>query len=342
MGTLPKVAHKRVTVIDVARAAGVSPGTVSNAISGKRKVDDETRARIEAAIRNLGYRPNLAARKMRTGGTHSIAIISSMPTAVAAGSSKLGFLMEIAASAAITALEMNAALVLIPPIDDPLATLKTLSMDGALVVEPEDNDPVLAYLEGNGIPTVCIGKPLGSASAYIALDYHAMAQMLVEHLFEVGATQLILMVGTSPRQSNLVFKQVYREKAAQIGMPEHIIEVPENSAEDSAAAAMSDVINSGIAFDAVLAPIDAMATGVMQALRQHNRRVPNDVRVATRYDGVRAKTESPPLTAIDLKLEDVADIATRHLTQIIEATAGPSTIAAPRPFLVARGTSLTD
>lgn len=340
MTSHPKTPHKRVTVIDVARAAGVSPGTVSNAISKKRKVDDDTRIRIETAIRDLGYRPNLAARTMRTGGTHSIAIFSSMPAAVAAGSSKLGFLMEIAASAAVTALEMNAALVLVPPINDPLKTLKTLSMDGALVVEPEDNDPVLAYLEGNGIPTVCIGKPLGSVSPYIDLDYHSMAQMLIDHLFEVGATRLVLMIGASPRQSNIVFKQVYREKAAQIGMPERIIEVPEHTAEEGAADVLSNVIKSGLTFDAVLVPIDAMATGVMQALRQHNLLVPSDVRVATRYDGVRAKTENPPLTAVDLKLENVADIATRHLTQIIEAIVVPSAIAAPRPSLVVRATSL--
>jgi DNA-binding LacI/PurR family transcriptional regulator len=338
----PRTPTKRVTVIDVARAAGVSPGTVSNAISKKRNVDDETRKRIETAIRELGYIPNLAARRMRTGRTNTIAIFSSMPTAVAAGSSKLGFLMEIAASAAVTAMKMNTALVLIPPIDNPTEVLKTIAMDGALVVEPEQDDPVLALMERVGIPTVCIGKPLGSPSAYVDLDYQAMAEMLIDHLFEVGATSFPLIVGASTRQSNLVFKEVYRRKAAKAGMVQHIIEVTEESAEDGAATAISNSISKGLAFDAVLVPIDAMATGVMRALRQHDLQVPTDVRVVTRYDGVRAKTENPLLTAIDLKLEDVADIATQHLNQIIVSGSGESAISVPSPSLVVRGSSIKD
>lgn len=86
-------------------------------------MDAETRGRIEAAIKNLGYRPNLAARRMRTGQTNTIAIFSSMPAAVAAGPSKLGFLMEVAASAAVAAMERNTALILVPPIENPMEAL---------------------------------------------------------------------------------------------------------------------------------------------------------------------------------------------------------------------------
>ena len=76
-----KAGQKRATVVDVARLAGVSPGTVSNALSGKRRGDDETRARIDHAVRELGYVPNMAARGMRTGRANTIALFSSMATA---------------------------------------------------------------------------------------------------------------------------------------------------------------------------------------------------------------------------------------------------------------------
>ncbi|EIE52719.1 putative lacI-family transcriptional regulator [Citreicella sp. 357] len=94
-------------MVDVASAAGVSAGTVSNTISGKRKVNSQTRARIDKAIRELDYVPNLAARGMRTGRANTLAIYSSMPSAMAPGSARLGFLMEIAASVAVSALEHN-------------------------------------------------------------------------------------------------------------------------------------------------------------------------------------------------------------------------------------------
>lgn len=331
---------KRVTVVDVARAAGVSPGTVSNSISGKRKVDDETQRRIQKAVETLGYYPNIAARRMRTGRTNTIAIYSSMPVAVAAGASKLGFLMEIAASAAVAALEANMSLVLVPPIDNPIATLKNISMDGIIVVEPETDDPVLEMLQNVGVPTVSVGKPMGSPSAYVDLDYRMMAELLFDHLRDCGARKFPLFVGKSSRESNLVFQEVYQKKAANIGMAAQIIALPEQSAEDSAAAAISKILKEGSHFDAVLVPIDAMATGVMRALKAHRVKIPDEVRVATRYDGVRARTEIPALTAVDLGLDIVAKTATEVLIGIINDRETVSVAGAPIPTIVPRASSV--
>ncbi len=331
---------KRVTVVDVARAAGVSPGTVSNSISGKRKVDHQTQRRIQKAVENLKYHPNLAARRMRTGRTNTIAIYSSMPVAVAAGASKLGFLMEIAASAAIAALEANMSLVLVPPVDDPIATLKNISMDGIIVVEPETDDPVLEMLQNVGVPTVSVGKPMGSPSAYVDLDYRLMAEILFDHLRETGAKTFPLIVGKSSRQSNLVFQEVYQRKAANIGMAAQVIALPEQSAEDSAAAAISKLLKEGSHLDAVLVPIDAMATGVMRALKAHHVKIPDEVRVATRYDGVRARTEVPAITAVDLGLDIVAKTATEVLIGIINDRGTVSVAGAPIPKIVPRASSV--
>jgi DNA-binding LacI/PurR family transcriptional regulator len=341
MAKAPERPTKRVTVVDVARAAGVSAGTVSNAISGKRKVDQETQRRIQEAVETLGYRPNLSARRMRTGRTNTIAIYSSMPVAVAAGASKLGFLMEIAASAAVAALEANMSLVLVPPVDDPITTLKNISMDGIIVVEPEADDPVLAMLQDTGVPTVCVGKPVGSSSAYIDLDYRLMAEVLFDHLLDTGAKNFPLVVGASSRQSNVVFQEVYRRKATDIGMAAKVIALPEQSAEDSASEAILKLLNERAHFDAVLAPIDAMATGVMRTLKAKNVRIPDEVRVATRYDGVRARTEVPALTAIDLKLDVVATMATEVLIGIIDGTSQASVVAAPSPKVVRRASSVS-
>ncbi|WP_425091799.1 substrate-binding domain-containing protein [Tropicimonas sp. S265A] len=339
MTDLPLPPGKRATVIDVAQAAGVSPGTVSNAISGKRHVDETTRKRIEAAIRALDYRPNHAARRMRTGQTNTIAIFSSMPTAVAAGPSKLGFLMEIAASAAVAALARNTALILVPPIETPTETFRTLAMDGAIVVEPEADDPVLALLDRVGVPTVCIGKPAGVETAYVDLDYALMARTLIDHLLATGARAFPLIVGASTRPSNLVFKEVYHERAARIGMQATVVEVPEDRAEDGAAEAVSGLIEQAQSFDAVLVPTDAMATGVMRALRLNGLAVPGQVRVVTRYDGVRARTETPPLTAMNLQLDTVATLATQKLAEIIEDRSNDLPVTVPAPTLVVRGSS---
>ena len=103
------------TISDLARRAGVSPTTVSHAFSGRRHVDPETRERILGIAREMNYHPSSVARGLRSGRTGMIALASSMPFAIAAGPSRLGFLMEIAASAAMSALTRDIALCLIPP-----------------------------------------------------------------------------------------------------------------------------------------------------------------------------------------------------------------------------------
>lgn len=151
---------KRVTIADVARAAGVSPATVSQAFNGRRQVDPATRERIRAVALELGYRPNPTAQRLRTGRSGMIALLSSMPFAVAAGPSRLGFLMEIAAVAAGAALSNGLALILVPPVEHGQLSLDALAIDGAILVEPASDDPGLALLRARGLPFVTVGLSL--------------------------------------------------------------------------------------------------------------------------------------------------------------------------------------
>ncbi|MEO1679504.1 MAG: substrate-binding domain-containing protein [Pseudomonadota bacterium] len=339
MQKLVRRSAARVTIVDVAKAAGVSPATVSNAITGKKKVDEATRSRIEDAIGELGYIPNAAARGMRTGRSNAIAIYSSMPTGVAAGASKLGFLMEVAASAAVTAMETNTSLVLVPPISDPSQAVRSIAIDGALLLEPLENDPVLDATLSRGIPTVTIGAPIGRECHHVDLDYALMAELLITHLIDGGARSFPLLIGKSRRKSNIEFVKAYARHADALGMTPRILEIDEAQAEENALAAVANEIGTGPVPDAILVPIDAMATGAMGALRQAGLRVPEDVRVATRYDGVRARSEDPQLTALDLQLEEVAKVATQALSRLIEGEAVEPRIAAPKPTLIARASS---
>ncbi|MEM1428836.1 MAG: substrate-binding domain-containing protein [Pseudomonadota bacterium] len=77
----------------------------------------------------------------------------------------------------------------------------------------------------------------------------------------------------------------------------------------------------------------------MRALRAAGRHVPGDVRVVTRYDGLRARQEDPALTAIDLRLDDIARIATEALAHLIDGVGVPQSIAAPEPRLVVRAST---
>src|ERR1700683_1326352 len=112
---LGEASDGRPTILDIARLAKVSPASVSNALTGRRRVAEATRKTVLAIADRLGYAPNLRARRLRTGRADAIAVFSPMPFAIAAGPSRLGFLMEIAAAAAAAALESGIALILVPP-----------------------------------------------------------------------------------------------------------------------------------------------------------------------------------------------------------------------------------
>jgi DNA-binding LacI/PurR family transcriptional regulator len=91
--------------------------------------------------------------------------------------------------------------------------------------------------------------------------------------------------------------------------------------------------------DGLCVPVDAFAVGALRALREAGRRVPRDVVVATRYDGMRARTSQPALTAVDLHLDQVGQAAIDLLLEHLRGETTRQTVEAPEPTLIARASS---
>lgn len=325
------------TIADLARAAGVSVTTVSHAFSGRRHVEPETRKRIEALAREIGYRPNHRAQRLRTGRAGSIALVSSMPFAVAAGPSRLGFLMEIAAAAAVTAFSRGISLCLVPPLG-PRDSLDALEVDGAIVVEPERDDPVLDFFSDRGVDVVSIGRAPGRDDLpFVDLQSGATAQLLLDHLFSEGG-RVGLITGQQRRNSYIEMEAAYAAHTARTGSPPLAIRIDEQGGEQAAAAAAESLLRADPALSALCVPVDAFATGVLDAARATGRKVPQDLRLATRYDGMRAKLATPALTAVDLHLDQVAAAAVDLLIARLEQAEPAPHVISP-PALVLRTSS---
>lgn len=332
---------RRITIVDVARTAGVSVTTVSHALNGRGQVDRHTRERVEQVAQQLGYRPNRHAQRLRTGEAHMIALISSMPFAVAGGPSRLGFLMEIAAVAAGAALTRGMALVLVPPADSGATRLDILDVDAALVVEPSAKDPSVEHFKRQGLPVVTIGKQCDTRSPvpYVDLQSAETTLLMLEHLLAQGARRIALLIGDERRNSYLEAEEVYRRLAARRRMPCRIAQVDEATGEDGGCRAMLDLLAQDPKIDAVCVPVDAFAVGVIRALADSGRRVPQDVAVITRYDGLRARTCEPPLTAVNLHLEQVAQQAVELLLDHLRGETLDGMRVGPEPTLVARAST---
>jgi DNA-binding LacI/PurR family transcriptional regulator len=340
-----KKTQSRVTLIDVAKRAGVSPATVSNCVNAARYVDAETKIRIDKAIAELGYVPNLGARRLRTGRANTVAVLSSMPFAVSAGPSRLGFMMEIAASAAIAALERQMSLVLVPPVAVDHPGFLNLEADGVLFIEPSSDDPHVTDLVRRGMPLVTIGR-VGlhqeTRIPHVALNATLITEQALAHLASTGARNMALFVGQTARASYRDAEIAYLDFATRTGMAPVIRRLSEIEGEAAGYRAACALLEQNPQIDAILVPIDTFATGVVQALRQKGRRIPQDVRVVTRYDGLRARESMPKLTAFNLFLDDIARLALTRLFQEIDGTDAPPEISAPAPTLIIRESSYSD
>ena len=336
----PQVA-RRVTISDVARAAGVSTTTVSHALNGRGQVDARTRERVAQVAAGMGYRPNRHAQRLRTGGAQMIVLLSSMPFAVAGGPSRLGFLMEIAAVAAAAALERGLAMVLVPPLETGQAPLDLLDVDGALVVEPSADDLNLAALRQRGLPVVSIGRESGTRQPVPHVDLCSRQAMtlLLDHLLEQGAGRIALVVGAAERNSYIEALAAYEAMAAARGMARLCLRVDEALGEEGGLAAARELLARDPAIDAFCVPVDAFASGVARFLAQTGRRVPQEVMLVTRYDGIRARSCEPPLTAVNLHLDQVAHLAIDLLFDHLRGDTARRTVVGPAPQLVLRASS---
>lgn len=324
----------RATIADVAREAGVSRTTVSHALNGLGKVNSATRDKVKDVAARLNYRPSVRAQGLRSGRSQALALLSSMPSAVSAGPSQLGFFTELAMGCARTALLKGYVFVLAPPEGD-TNPVDRLDIDGAILLEPTADDPIAAALSDRGIPFVTIDGPTSQSS--VDLHHVETAELLIAHLLERGAKHPALVAGTSVRGSQAAARSAYLAAAERESFTPIIAEADESEGEDAGFRASESILANHPDVDALFIPIDTFASGAVQAGAQAGRTIGCDLLIATRYDGLRARTSVPPLTAVHLGLDEISSQAVDRLVAILDGSPQPGAAASgATPTLVVR------
>ena len=321
MGTASR--PHRATIADVAREAGVSRTTVSHALNGLGKVNSATRDKVKEVATRLNYRPSVRAQGLRSGRSQALALLSSMPSAVSAGPSQLGFFTELAMGCARTALLKGYVFVLAPP-EGETNPVDRLDIDGAILLEPTADDPIATALSDRDIPVVTIDGPAGERS--VDLHHTETAELLIVHLLESGAEQPALVVGTSVRGSQTAARNAYVAAAEREGFAPIIAEADESDGEEAGFRACESILAEHPDVDAFFIPIDTFATGAVRAGTQAGRTIGHDLLIATRYDGLRARTSVPPLTAVHLGLDEISSQAVERLVAIIDGSQQPGSV----------------
>jgi LacI family repressor for deo operon, udp, cdd, tsx, nupC, and nupG len=310
-----------VTLRDVARHAGVSPRTVSNVVNGFPHISPAMRVKVEAALSELNYRPNLLARSLRQGRTGIITLL--VPEIAVTYFSELAHeVVERASERGCTVMidETGGA----PDRERELLDVATQSswVDGVLLSSQGLRGRDLAGLAPS-TPVVLLGeRTANSAFDHVGIDNVQAARAAVRHLIDAGCRQIAAMGGSasvSDATSRLRLKG-YRQELNAAALPAEGLyaRTPDYKRASGAAAARS-LLSRPDPPDGVFCFNDELALGVLRECYEQGVRVPSDVCVVGFDDIEEAGFATPSLTSIRPDKARIAEIAVEMLIQRLEA-----------------------
>ena len=297
----------------VASRAGVSGQTVSRVVNGSPRVDPATRARVEQAMGELGYRPHRAARALRTGRTHTIGLV--VTTLATVGNSRmLQATAEAAERRGYALLVVTAA----GNIAEAFERLQDQGVDGAIVLN-EASALARTAQPAAGLRLVVVDGGRGDAdSAFLSTvssDHAGGAATATLHLLHGPHKTVHHLAGPADSFAATERERGWRETLQGAGVEAPQIVRGDWSAESGYAAA-SALDNA----TAVFCANDQMALGLMRALSEQGTRVPEDVSVVGFDDVPDAANYRPPLTTIRQDFTALAEAAVAALIAGIEST----------------------
>ena len=288
------------TIKDIARHAGVSHTTVSRALHDSPLISGETTGRIRAIAAELGYRPSVAARSLKTNRSQVLGVIVSHIADP--------YFSEILQGIDDVAQEYGYSLFIASAQHDPrrekaiLQTMRDHRVDGVILCSPHFTAEESHQLHSYEIPIVAINNQ--SAEEYQFAIYHDDVDgslQASQHLIGLGHSRIAYLgdvsSGRTTEERLAGFRQAMQEAGLTV-LEEYIYQLPGNSAEQGLAGA-EYFLNLPLKPTAVICYNDMMAVGVMKGLLQSGLHVPGDISV-TGFDNILYSSFThPPLTTID-------------------------------------------
>ncbi|MGW7065909.1 LacI family DNA-binding transcriptional regulator [Streptomyces sp. NPDC054855] len=299
----------RPTLEEVAARAGVGRGTVSRVINGSPRVSEATRTAVEAAVAELGYVPNTAARALAANRTDAIALVVPEPeTRFFAEPYFSDVLRGVGAELGETEMQLLLIFAGNDRRRQRLAQyLAAHRVDGVLLVSVHADDPLPDLLAQLEIPAVISGRRSADEQLpSVDSDNFAGAHCAVEHLLSRGRTRIATITGRLDVYGAQRRLDGYRAALSDAGRPvdERLI-APGDFTEEGGRRAMTELLAAFPDVDAVFAGSDVMAAGARQVLREAGRRIPDDVALVGFDDSAIARHMDPPLTSVRQPIEEM-------------------------------------
>ncbi len=294
----------RPTLDTVAKAAGVSRMTVSNAYSRPDQLSAATRARVLAVAAELGYGgPDAAGRSLRRGRAGAVGVLMSEGLGYAFSDPGLVAFMNGLAS------ELGAAglgMLLVPPEADREGTLvRSAIVDAFIICAVDETDPAVAAVISRRLPVVSAGSPRVADVPFIGIDNRAGGRLAAEHLIALGHRRLVIVTRSSKEATSRVglrqrvdgFVSAVRDSGNGDGV---VVVIADDNTEEAAERALRSPLSTRASSrpTAIFGVTDVLAIGAMAAARTEGLRIPADVSIVGFDDIVAARRTVPALTTV--------------------------------------------
>ena len=290
-GTRPRA----VVMADVAKLAGVSLQTVSRVINDSPHVRDETRARVQDAMRKLEYRPNPVARALVTGRSRTLGVVSFDTTLYGPASTLFG--IERAAHEAdyfvsIVSLRSLTSAAVVSAVE----RLRDQGVDGILVVAPQESATQALLHLPEDVPVVAAEAGPDDSVPLVAVDQVQGARLATQHLLDLGHKTVWHISGPSDWLEAEDRVNGWRQTLDAAGASAPPVLVGDWSARAGHELGRELVERGDVT--AVFVANDQMALGLLRALHEAGRRIPGDISVVGFDDIPEAAYFTPPLTTV--------------------------------------------
>lgn len=337
---VPSATHPAPTLEQVAERAGVSRSTASRAINGGLRVSPEAMESVAAAVADLGYTPNRAARSLVTRRTDSVALVVPEPDERVLSDPFFAGVMN-GVSSALAASDLQLLLIIARPGDSDRTVryLRAGHVDGAIVVSHHRDDSIDRALQDSRLPSVFIGRPLAERrSAFVDTDNVRGGRIATEHLIGLGRRRIATITGPADMSAGIDRLAGWRAALADAGLPDDAVVHGDFTIEGGAAGAR-ELVERFPDVDALFVASDLMAAGALPVLAELGRDVPRDIAIVGYDNSGLASTTKPTLTTVIQPVIAMARAAGEELVAQLhgrEARTEPLIFA---PELVTRGSA---
>lgn len=330
--------NKPVQLDDIAKALGISKSTVSRAMSGKGRISDTTKQKVQEYIKQCDYQPNIIARGLAKSRTYNICLALPDDASYTSMPFYQVCMIGISQYAAVMGYDVIVTTTNTNDISNLIRIIRNHKVDGVVLTRMVTADKTVNYLRESGIPFVVIGN-VGQDIHHVNCDYAAACYDLTSYLLTTSEPSKIgIIMGNMQFPMNISKFSGCKRAFANAGQT-----IRENmiicGAETKLLVeqSLATLLNNGV--NCILCGDDNIANFVIPALQPYGRIIGRDLKLASFNNNAYLQNNNPPITTVQINIKEFGEAATRNLIALINGEQVPMETMLDYEVLIKKSTN---